>query len=381
MSPRCAETVALLQELIKIESVNPALSPTGSGEQGVVTFLEGFCRERNLPYEVQHVVDGRSNLLTWVQGQDSNKRILFLAHMDTVPTGEWDSNPFSGEQREGRIYGRGACDDKGSLAAMLIALSTLGDRQPKATIVVAAGIDEEGPKAGARAIAQSGVSYDAAVVGEPTDLELVVAHKGSVRWQVEVEGVAAHTSKPHLGVNAITGMAKIVLALDEFNKTLALRTHPLVGSPTLTVGLIEGGIELTTVPPVCRIWIDRRLIPGEQPQEAIQEVENILERLRQSEDKIKVRSLLPAKEDPAPASAESSKIAAVAAKACADIAGTGKYVGVPYGTDASQLSLAAIPCIVLGPGSIDQAHTNSEFVEIDQLAKAVEIYQNIMLSY
>lgn len=381
MSSVATETVALLQELIKIESVNPSLSPKGSGEKKVAKFLEGFCKERALPYELQQVTDGRSNLLTWVPGDDPEKRILFIAHMDTVPVDKWASDPFSGEQKEGKVYGRGSCDTKGSLAAMLMALASLGGRRPKSTVVVAASVDEEFRKIGARAIAQSGVPYDAAVVGEPTDLELVVAHKGSVRWQVEVEGLPAHTSKPNLGVNAITGMAKVVLALDELHQTLALRGHRLVGSPTLTVSLIEGGIELTTVPPVCRIWIDRRLIPGEQPQQAIQEVENVLEGLRQRDPKIKVRSLLPALEDPAPDSAESSKIAAVAAKACADVAGTGKYIGVPYGTDASQLSLAAIPCVVIGPGSINQAHTNNEFVEVGQVLKAAEIYQKIMLSY
>lgn len=381
MSNVSAQTVALLQELVKIESVNPSLSPKGSGESKVVEFIEGFCRERNLPYEIQEVVDGRSNLLTWVPGQDPGKRILFIAHTDTVPVDKWETDPFSGEQTKGRIYGRGSCDTKGSLAAMLIALSTLGERQPKATIVVAASIDEEYRKLGARAIAQSGVSYDAAVVGEPTELEVVVVSLGSVRWQIEVEGVPAHSARPYLGVNAITGMAKIVLALDEHHRSLASRTHPLVGSALLTVGLIEGGIELTTVPPVCRIWIDRRLIPGERPQDAIQEVEDILETFRQGKDKIKVRSLLPALEDPPPASAESSKIAAVAAAVCADVAGTGKFLGGTGGSDANQLSLAGIPCIVLGPGCTDQAHTNNEFVEIDQVAKAVEIYQKIMLSY
>ncbi|RWQ13506.1 ArgE/DapE family deacylase [Mesorhizobium sp.] len=381
MSNVSAQTVALLQELVKIESVNPSLSPKGSGEKKVAEFLERFCRERNLPYEIQEVTDGRSNFLTWVPGHDPDKRVLFIAHMDTVPVDKWESDPFSGEQREGRIYGRGSCDTKASLAAMLMALSTLGERQPKTTVVVAASIDEEYRKIGARAIAQSGVSYDAAVVGECTNLELVVAHMGSLRWQIEVEGVPAHTSRPHLGVNAITGMAKIILALDEYHRTLVTRAHPLVGSPLLTVSLIEGGLELTTVPPACRIWIDRRLIPGEQPQDALQEVENILEAFRQGEHKIKVRSLLPALEDPAPNSAEASRIAAVAAAVCADVAGTGKYIGGTGGSDANQLSLAGIPCIVLGPGSTDQAHTNNEFVEVDQVAKAVEIYQKIMLSY
>ncbi|OBP75099.1 acetylornithine deacetylase [Mesorhizobium loti] len=375
------QAVELLQQLVRIESINPSASAQGSGEKKVAEFLEAFCRERNLPYEYQEVTDGRSNFFTWVPGQDPTKRVLFISHMDTVPVDNWTVDPFSPEEREGRIYGRGSCDDKGPLAAMLIALSTLGERKPRVTIVLAASVDEEYRKKGARAIAQSGVAYDAAIVGEPTDLELVVAHKGSVRWQVEVEGVPAHSSKPHLGVNAITGMAKVILAIDKSNETLSQRVHPLVGPPTLTVTLIEGGAELATVPPSCRVWIDRRLTPGERPEDALQEVENILEKLRQGADKIKVRSLLPALEDPAPPSAEATKIAAVSAKACAEVAGTGKHVGVPYGTDASQLSLAGIPCVILGPGSIDQAHTTNEFVEIEQLTKAVEIYQKIMLSY
>ncbi|RAZ84791.1 M20 family peptidase [Mesorhizobium hawassense] len=381
MSSIGTQTVELLQQLVRIESINPSASAKGSGEQKVAEFLEDFCRARNLPFEYQEVTGGRSNFFTWVTGKDPAKRVLFISHMDTVPVDNWEADPFFPEEKDGRIYGRGSCDDKGPLAAMLMALATLGERKPAATIVLAASVDEEYRKKGARAIAQSGVLYDAAVVGEPTDLELVVAHKGSVRWQVEVEGVPAHSSKPHLGVNAITGMAKVILALDKINETLSQRVHPLVGPSTLTVTLIEGGVELATVPPSCRVWIDRRLTPGERPADALQEVENILEELRQGPEKINVRSLLPALEDPAPPSAEATKIAAVAAKACAEVAETGKPLGVPYGTDASQLSLANIPCVILGPGSIDQAHTANEFVEIDQLGKAVEIYQKIMLSY
>ncbi|CCV09265.1 putative Acetylornithine deacetylase [Mesorhizobium metallidurans STM 2683] len=379
MSSANPELVTLVQDLTRIESINPSLAATGSGEIEVARYLEKYCRQRDLPFDVQDVKDGRPNFITWVPGQDPNRRILFIAHTDTVPVDKWESDPFSGEVRDGRIYGRGSCDTKGSLATMLTALSTLRERKPKATIVLVASIDEEFRKIGARAVADSGVAYEAAVVGEPTNLELVVAHKGSVRWQVEVEGIPVHSSRPHLGVNAITGMAKIVLALDEHNKVLSERQNVLVGPPALTVSLIEGGIELTTVPPACRIWIDRRLTPGEPPQQALQEVENIFDGYRNGPDKIKVRSILPALEDPAPPSAEGSRIAMVAAEACARVAGTGSYIGAPWGTDASQLD--GIPCVVIGPGSMAQAHTSNEFIEINQLDMAVEIYQQIMLNF
>lgn len=374
------QVVEILQNLVRIESINPSLKSGGSGEGRIAEWLSTFCKNRDLQSELQPVADGRANFLAWIPGRETEIRVLFVAHMDTVPIDKWETDPFSGEQKDGRIYGRGSCDTKGSLAAMLAALDSLKDSKPRATIIVVGSVDEEYRKAGARTLAQSRVKYEAAVVGEPTNLELVVAHKGSVRWQIEVIGRPAHTSKPHLGINAITGMAKVILALESLSAALATRAHPLVGPPTLTVSLIEGGLEITTVPPLCRISIDRRLIPGERPSDAVREVENVLESLRR-QHKLQIRSLPPAFEDPPPDSSESTRIADVAAKACAEVAGTGAYKGVPYGTDASQLSQAKIPCVIIGPGSIDQAHTNNEFVPVDELTKAVEIYRRIMLDY
>ncbi len=373
--------IKLLQKLVQVESINPSLMSKGSGEANIADLLAAFCASRNITHEMQPVSDGRSNFLASVPGREINCRIIFVAHMDTVPVDQWENDPFSGTLNQGRLYGRGSCDTKGSLAAMMIALSSIRQGEARSTVVVAGSVDEEYRKAGARTIAKSGISYEAAVVGEPTDLELVVAHKGSVRWQIEVHGRPAHTSKPHLGINAITGMAKVVLALQDFNEQLAKRPHPLVGSPTLTVSLIEGGSEVTTVPPICRIWIDRRLIPGEKPKVAVEEVGRILKELRQCDASLDVRALPVPFEDPPPDSAEKTRIAEVAARACAKVAGTGKFTGVPYGTDASQLSLGGIPCIIVGPGSIDQAHTNDEYVPVDQLEKAVELYREIMLNY
>jgi acetylornithine deacetylase len=375
------QVLELLQKLVQCESINPSLDKTGSGEAMVAALLSDFCKTRNIAYELQPVADNRANFLATVPGRNPDQRVIFVAHMDTVPVHNWASDPYSGRVEDGRLHGRGSCDTKGSLSAMITALSTLTPRQANATIVVSGSVDEEFRKAGARAIAQSGIRYDAAVIGEPTDLELVVAHKGSVRWQIEVVGRPSHTSKPHLGVNAINGMAKVILALQAHNAELANRAHPLVGPPTLTVSLIEGGLEVTTVPPLCRIWVDRRLIPGERPKQAIEEVEKILQGLRAQDSTLEVKSLPAPWEDPPPDSAENAHVAAIAAKACSKVAGTGKFTGVPYGTDASQLSLGGIPCIIVGPGSIDHAHTNKEFVPIDQLQKAVELYREIMLTY
>jgi acetylornithine deacetylase len=265
---------------------------------------------------------------------------------------------------------------------MLQALVLVRNDRPRATIVVAATADEEGRKTGARALANSGVRYDAAVIGEPTDLELVLAHNGSVRWQVETLGRAAHSSKPQTGVNAVTKMASVIVTLEEqVSPHLAGHSHPLVGAPTLTITMIEGGIEICTVPDRCVIAIDRRLVPGENPGSALSEVEAIFSELRAKDPDLNVRSILPAREDPAVEAGVDSHIAQIAARVCSEVAGTGRPRGAPYGTDASQLAPAGITCVVLGPGSIEQAHTTEEYVELSQVEAAVEIYRRIMLGY
>jgi acetylornithine deacetylase len=372
---------AILAELVGINSVNPQLADDGAGEAAVAAWIERFCDQHGIAHALQPVEEGRPNVLAWIPGRNSDVRLLFVAHLDTVPVDGWTRDPFAAEREGTRMYGRGTCDTKGSLAAMLQALVRMRDERPRATIVVAGSADEEHRKSGARVLARSDHSFEAAVVGEPTSLEVVAAHNGSVRWQIETRGRAAHTSKPHLGINAITAMAKVVTAIDAMTADLKARAHPLIGPPTLTISLISGGVHLCTVPDRCAISIDRRLVPGESPSHAIAEVEDVLEMLRRRHPDLDVRSILPAVEDPPMETAPASPIAEVAAAACAEIAGTGTLRGVPYGTDASQLSPAGISCIVLGPGSVDQAHTVDEFVELDEVEKAVEIYRRIMLAY
>lgn len=372
---------SLLADLVRINSVNPGLSPDGQGEAAVADRVERFCDEYGITHERQAVNEGRPNVLAWVPGRDPDARLLFVAHQDTVPVAGWSSDPFSAERRDGRMYGRGTCDTKGSLAAMLQALADIRDEAPRATIVVAGSADEEHRKTGATALAQYRPSFDAAVVGEPTGLELVVAHNGSVRWTIETRGLAAHTSRPHLGVNAITAMAHVITAIDEMTAAFKERPHPLTGAPVLTISLIGGGEHICTVPDRCTISIDRRLVPGETPAAALAEVEAVLDDVRKRHPGLEVASVLPAREDFPVEGAAGTRLVEVAAAACADVAGTGTPTGVPYGTDASRLSPVGIPCVVLGPGAIAQAHTVDEFVEMADVEKAVEIYRRIMLAF
>jgi acetylornithine deacetylase len=381
--PRTSVEVGkLLIELIKLDSVNPSLAEGGRGEGAVAARVAAFCEDHEIACVLEPIEADRANVLASVPGRGARPLLLFAAHMDTVPVTGWVRDPFEAEREGTRIYGRGACDTKGSLAAMLVALAGVRGERPRATIVVAGTVDEEHRKAGARALAASGTRYEAAVIGEPTSLDLVVAHKGSVRWRIETRGRAAHTSKPHLGVNAITRMARVITALEErLGPRYARRAHPLVGPPTLTVSLINGGSHLCIVPDRCEIGIDRRLVPGELPQAALAEVEEVLAALRREDPTLDARSILPAAEDPAVEAPADSRIAQVAARACAEVAGTGEPRGVPYGTDASQLAPTGMDCVVVGPGSIDQAHTTDEYVELSEVEAAVEIYRRIMLAY
>jgi acetylornithine deacetylase len=264
---------------------------------------------------------------------------------------------------------------------MMCALSTFEPGELDVSVVVAGSVDEEHRKLGAQAIAESGQNYEAAVVGEPTELELVVAHKGSVRWEISVRGKSAHTSKPHLGVNAITMMAHVIIELHGLNERLKERGDQLVGAPTLTVTLIEGGLEATTVPPLCRITVDRRLVPGEEPEAAIAEVRKAIEELQVRLPQLRFEISAPFFVDHAPRSSAGSRIASIAEEACRRVTNKSGFKGVPYGTDASKLSRAGIPCVILGPGSIDQAHTPNEYVETAQLSKAIEMYRDIMKNY
>jgi acetylornithine deacetylase/succinyl-diaminopimelate desuccinylase-like protein len=370
----------LLQKLVRINTVNPGLDTNGPGEAALADFVAAYCGERGIATRFQQVTNERRNIMATISGRDADLRLLFVAHMDTVPTTDWESDPFLGDCRENRIHGRGAADTKASLAAMLVALETIRDRTPRSTIVGAGSVDEEHLKLGARLLGTLTPRFAGAIVGDATNLDIVIAHKGWVRFAIEVDGKPAHSSTPERGRNAIVDMAAVIMALQSHGNDLRRRPHPLVGAPSLTVSLIDGGSDICTVPARCRISIDRRLTPDESPGEAIQEIALLLAGLQVKYPGLTAR-MLPADEDPAFEGAADGRLVRAARAACIPHVGAGTLRGAPYGTDASQLSAAGIPCIVLGPGCIAQAHGPDEYVEVAQLETAVEIYRSIMLNY
>jgi acetylornithine deacetylase len=267
---------------------------------------------------------------------------------------------------------------------MLTALSRLAESRPPnmPTIIMACSVNEEFGFSGAKDLAQlwaRGESRlvprlpDAVVVAEPTDLDVVVAHKGVMRWSITVRGRASHSSKPELGVNAVYGMAKILNVLEQYARDLAPKQgeHPLVGRPSLSVGLISGGISVNTVPDRCTIQIDRRVLPGENGLAARQHVVDYVRERIPAE--LEVEYEQPFLASPGLSDSRNSALAERLGHISRSHGGAGKRIGVPFGTNAPAYDQIGAPTVVFGPGSIAQAHTCDEWIEVDQLQRATDI--------
>lgn len=370
-------SVRLLQDLIALPSVNPAFfsDPQLYGEHRVAAFLESAARRQGLDVESQAVVPGRSNLLVRLSPRgEVRHRVLLAPHMDTVgePAYAVQLTPVV---RDGRIYGRGACDTKGSVAAFfqsLLNVAASGPRPNHTEILFVGLIDEENMQLGSRHFAQHGPQGDLAIVGEPTGLEIVTAHKGDVWLRLRTTGRSAHGATPHRGKNAVTAMARIVLALEtEYAAELAARpAHPRLGRPTVNVGRIDGGRQPNIVPAECTIDIDRRTLPGETETGVRREIIALLRRhgLKASYDNLRTSPCEPLDTCPDLPLVRSLTRAA----------GRKGTRGVHYFTDAAPLAAGGTPSVVFGPGDIAQAHTEREWLAISQLEKSIQILERFL---
>ena len=372
------DTEKLLRELIAVPSVNPAFLPLNdarAGEGRVADFIAVMAARAGLDVHFQKVLPGRSNVLATLSPPGKVKRRLLLApHLDTVNV--VSDKQFVPRSANGRIYGRGACDAKGSVAAMLTALKRLArqGRRPAATEIVFAGLmDEENAQAGSRALAASGCQADLAIVGEPTRLQIVTAHKGSLWLRLETRGKAAHGSCPHLGKNAVHEMARIVDLFETgYARQLQKRRHPLLGAPTINIGFIQGGTQPNIVPALCVAGADRRTLPGETGSSVRAEMNAWLRRhgLRATLTSNKSSHCLPMETDP--------RLPLV--QKFLQTARQKRPAGVDYFCDASILAQAGIPSIVFGPGDIAQAHTADEWISQKSLAAATALLLKFLRS-
>ncbi len=343
----------LAAALVAIDSVNPALVPGGAGEREIASFVADWCGAHG--FEVEVLGDERPSVVATRRGSGGGRSLLLNGHLDTVGVAGMEG-PFEPRIEGDRLYGRGAYDMKGALAAILLAASDV--RGLRGDVIVTLVADEELASVGTEAVVES-VRADAAIVVEPTDLRVAVAHRGFVGFELETAGIAAHGSRPDLGVDAIAKMGLILVALAELDQRLQNGSaHPLVGPASLHASLIEGGQELSTFPASCLLTGERRTIPGET-------VEQVEQELRAIAGDAALR-IIASRE---PLTAEPNHPFAELVRSIAD---TGDYTGALFWTDAALLASAGIPAVVFGPAG-EGAHAAVEWVSLSSLDRVREV--------
>ncbi len=348
----------LLSDLVALPSVNAGaagLCDDTCGEARVADYLCALWSSAGIDFERLPLAPGREDVVARLDAPGC-PTLLLESHMDTVPPNLAMADPFTPRVEAGRLYGLGACDDKASLAAMVHACLRAAESGRLArSVVMAATIDEEYTFLGAAGLLEAGLTADEAVIGEPTSLRVVVAHKGAARWRVTTSGRSAHSSDPSLGVNAIHRMARLVAALEDYHAVLeALPPHPLLGTRAFNVGAIHGGAMANIVPDACEILTDRRVLPGEDFGADVLEHFRAFVRERLGADfEYELEVLL---HDPPLDDSANGALAERLCRLAPPAMGEMSPVGVSFGTNASKYAAAGIPSVVFGPRHLVQAH-------------------------
>jgi acetylornithine deacetylase len=372
----------LLRAMVGFETVNSNITGKPDAERALAEYLETRATAMGLATQRLAVAGESFNLLVTHQVDPAAPWLQFESHLDTVSIAGMTVDPLAAKIENGRMYGRGACDTKASGAAMLWALRRYAQAPGATNIALLFSIDEEVSKGGVKAFTQVQLPHLAwrpvgAIVGEPTMLRPIVAHNGIVRWPIRTRGVAAHSADPSRGSSAISMMVKVIEAIETRYIPSITATHALTGKAQCSINQITGGVASNIIPEHCEIRLDRRVVPGEDSSAVLPAVESVLDELRREHPHVEVAQDQPFLDPPLdPAGGEA--FAAVVQRALANMQLPNDFEGAPYGTDASNFDAAGIPAVVLGPGDIAQAHTHDEWIELDQVDLAVEVYENLM---
>ena len=355
--------VELLSALVRIDSINPDLVEGAAGEEEIARFVARWLEDAGLEVEVEEVVPGRFNAVGIARGTGGGGTLLLNAHTDTVGIAGME-RPFDPDVQDGRLHGRGSYDMKGGLAAIMLAGAEAARAGLRGDVIVTAVCDEEVASIGTARVAERHRA-DAAIVSEPTEMRLALAHKGFVGFEVEVPGRAAHGSRPDLGIDAIARMGHVLVGIEELDSRLrAAPTHALLGSGSLHASVIEGGQEFSSYPERCLLKGERRTIPGETAEVVEGELRELLGDLDGE-----VRVVVAREPFETPAEAPISKLVA-------DHAGGPEVVGVPFWADSALLSAAGIPTVVFGPAG-EGAHAVEEWVDLASVERCAEIYTEV----
>jgi acetylornithine deacetylase/succinyl-diaminopimelate desuccinylase-like protein len=325
--------------------------------------------------ELREVEPGRPNVIGKFTSRGARRSVAFAPHTDTVSVAGMSIDPFAGEIRDGRLYGRGACDTKGSLAAMLAALANAVRqrefREGDLDVYFCALMGEESGNHGAKALAESGFRVDFAVAGEPTEGRIVYTHKGALWCKVVTRGRSVHGSLPEKGVSAIGKMAEVVqYLLGDYTRALAKAADPILGAPTVNVGTIRGGTQNNIVPDYCEIEIDRRTVPGEIREDILATLHATFRQLPITTEILS--DCPPLRTDPQNPFVQKLAVATGDPKSA--------LVGAPWFCDAAILAQHGVPAVAFGPGSIAQAHTANEFVECKEVLHAAQTLEKFLLT-
>lgn len=380
MSPSSSST-QLLQDLVAIPSVNPMgrddLPPEIVGEQAVAEYVAGALGRLGLD-AVLVGRKGRTSVVAEARVSGAADTLCVASHLDTVPVDGMEIDPFDPVIEGERLLGRGSCDTKAGMAALLCALGRVLERGTlRRNLVVVGEADEELSSVGVADVLDhlGGNKPDWVLATEPTNLQIINAHKGVVHARVRADGRACHSSDPSGGRNAIVLLSRAILAIDDGARILTERPHPQLGAATLSVGVVRGGQAPNIVPDRAEVWVDRRTLPGETAEAVRRQLEDSLGEAG-VEGEVFVEAC---HEEKPPLETDPASMAVRSSAAALESVGLSPSCGeVAFGTDAGLFAQAGIPGIVLGPGSIDVAHTSREFVPLGEVEMMVRIFERLL---
>jgi len=379
---RKKELVDLTTRLVQLPTENPP-----GNEKVAAQFLKPLLSLMGFRVKTLLSPKGRWNLIAERRWGKGGRTLIFNGHLDVVPAGDpsqWKYPPFRGKLHKGRIYGRGASDMKSGIASFIHALSMI-DRSKthlhQGAVILHLVSDEEshGHQGMGFLTRKGGIRGDAALVGEPSDLHPVIAHKGALWLRISTLGKSAHSARPHWGVNAIEKMTKLI---HQINLIPMKKEHPLLGKPTLSIGTIRGGTKINIVPDCCEIELDRRMLPAEKKEEVLKEIKERLDSVKLQDPLFQYRMeeidfAEPSEVDP------EEEIAKIGVEAIQKVMGKKPPLRAFSGFTDSRFYInhCRIPTLILGPGDTNQIHTRDESVEVEALVQAAHIYAQIVINY
>lgn len=366
------DPIALLQQLVRIDSRNPSLVTGAPGEGSVAHALAETLRAWGFAVSLDEAAPGRPNVLARI-GRAGGRTLLFNGHLDVVGVDGMRHAPFDAEVRDGQLYGRGSADMKGGVAAMCAAAARAAQQNLEGEIIVTAVVDEEFESLGTRALVASGVRADAAIVTEPTRLAVSPAHRGFVWVELGFRGRAAHGSRYDIGIDAIRHAGLVIAAFDQLQReVLDRRTHPLLGHASLHTATIAGGAGWSTYPERCTLRVERRTLPGETTEQVMAEFDDVRQRVAAYDAMLDLTLRHILTQGPSDVVADAPIVRALE-NAMRGEGETVRHEGMSAWTDAAILNDAGIPAICYGPGDISLAHADEEWVPLDEVERATRV--------